>query len=268
MPLGFNGQLLAAVRIMTIVLWIGAISPVCLVLSASGANSAKVRLFLYRGLCRVCGIEVILHGKPAETRPLLIASNHVSYLDILAFGATAELEFVSKAEVARWPIIGSLARLADTVFIERLRSKTLEARKDMAQRLGENRTLVFFPEATSGDGNRLLPFKSALFNVVHAVDDGHGVTVQPAAIAYTRLNGLPTGVGWRSFFAWYGDMSLFDHAWKFLQLGQTTVEIAFLPPLNNGSELDRKALARAAEDAVRNGFSRLHSGQLVSPVIA
>lgn len=267
MPTGLSNQLRAGLRVGLVSLWIASIAPVCFVISAVGANSARARLFLYRGLCRICGIEVIVHGAMATQKPLLIASNHVSYLDIVAFGATTELEFVSKAEVANWPIIGGLARLADTVFIERLRSKTLTARQDMATRLGENRTLVFFPEATSGDGNRLLPFKSALFTVAQAVDEGDGVTIQPAAIAYTRLNGLPTGVGWRSFFAWYGDMALFSHAWKFLQLGQTTVEIAFLPPLDANLSLDRKALARAAENAVRVGFSQLHSGQIVSPAV-
>lgn len=261
MPVGISGRVLAAFRISLVVLWITVTAPVCILMSTFGANSAKFRVFLYRGLCRICGINVAIHGKPDSRRPLLIASNHVSYLDIIAFGATAELEFVSKAEVARWPIIGSLAKLADTVFIERLRTKTITAHQDISARLGENRTLVFFPEATSGDGNRLLPFKSALFTVADAIDGGDGVTVQPAVIGYTRLNGLPTGFGWRAFFAWYGDMSLFSHAWTFLQLGQTTVEIAFLPPIN-AENMDRKALARATEQAVRDGFSKLHSGQI------
>jgi lyso-ornithine lipid O-acyltransferase len=260
MPVGWSGRILAVFRISLVVLWIAITAPICFLVSSVGANSAKVRVFLYRGLCRICGMNIVMHGRPDSRRPLLIASNHVSYLDIIAFGATAELEFVSKAEVAGWPIIGSLAKLADTVFIERLRTKTVTARQDIAARLGENRTLVFFPEATSGDGNRLLPFKSALFTVADAIDDGHGVTVQPAVIAYTRLNGLPTGFGWRAFFAWYGDMALFSHAWTFLQLGQTTIEIAFLPPID-AENMDRKALAQAAEQAVRGGFSKLHSGQ-------
>lgn len=260
MPVGMSGRILAVFRVGLVVLWIVITAPVCFLLSAIGANSAKFRVFLYRGLCRICGMDVVVHGKPDSRRPLLIASNHVSYLDIIAFGATTELEFVSKAEVAGWPIIGSLAKLADTVFIERLRTKTIAARQEIAARLGENRTLVFFPEATSGDGNRLLPFKSALFTVADVIDDGHGVTVQPAVIAYTRLNGLPTGFGWRAFFAWYGDMSLFGHAWTFLQLGRTTIEIAFLEPID-AKNMDRKALARASEQAVRGGFSKLHSGQ-------
>lgn len=258
MPTGAAGLFLAGARVILFVIWMMLATGVCFILSVCRADSAWMRVILYRGLCRICGIDVIVHGEPVASRPLLIASNHISYLDIIVFGSIAELEFVSKAEVADWPVIGALAKLADTVFIERLRSRTLEARQDMAARLGKNRTLVFFPEATSGDGNRLLPFKSALFTVTDAIE---GVTVQPASIAYTRLNGLPTGFGWRAFFAWYGDMTLFGHAWRFLQLGHTTVEIAFLPPVDHAGDMDRKTLAAATERAVRLGFSRLLSGQ-------
>ncbi|NKB46081.1 MAG: 1-acyl-sn-glycerol-3-phosphate acyltransferase [Alphaproteobacteria bacterium] len=258
MPTGLTGRILAIVRTFLFVIWAPLGAGACFVLSVCGADSAWMRVILFRGLCQIFGIDVVVHGEPVASRPLLIASNHVSYLDIIAFGSVAELEFVSKAEVATWPVIGWLAKLGDTVFIERLRTRTLEARKDMAARLGENRTLVFFPEATAGDGNRLLPFKSALFTVTSAIE---GVTVQPAAIAYTRLNGLPTGFGWRAFFAWYGNMTLFSHAWRFLHLGRTTVEIAFLPPVDTAGEMDRKALATATENAVRVGFNHLLSGQ-------
>lgn len=255
---GLAGLGLATTRVVLAVLWTTVGATACFVLSICRADSAGMRVILYRGLCRIFGITVVVHGEPHRSRPLLIASNHISYLDILAFGAVAELEFVSKAEVASWPVIGLLAKLGDTVFIERLRTRTLKAGQYMAARLGKNRTLLFFPEATSGDGNRLLPFKSALFTVAHAMD---GVTVQPATIAYTRLNGLPVGFGWRAFFAWYGDMPLMSHAWRFLQLGQTTVEIALLPPLDNAGEMDRKDLAVATKQAVQIGFNQLLSGQ-------
>lgn len=255
---GLAGLVLATTRVALAVLWTTAGATVCFVLSICRADFARIRVILYRGLCRIFGIVVIVHGEPHRSRPLLIASNHISYLDILALGAVAELEFVSKAEVASWPVIGLLAKLGDTVFIERLRTRTLDAGQYMADRLGKNRTLVFFPEATSGAGNRLLPFKSALFTVAHAME---GITVQPATIAYTRLNGLPIGFGWRAFFAWYGDMPLISHAWRFLQLGQTTVEIALLPPIENSAGMDRKTLAVATKQAVQVGFNRILSGQ-------
>lgn len=264
MPTDGHGVVLAALRLILCVGWAIIGVGACFVLTKTGFRSAPMRLTVYRGLCKIFGIEVIIHGRPADARPTLIASNHISYLDILAYGAVGELEFVSKAEVADWPVIGFLAKLGNTVFVDRRRSQTQAAKQDMTERLAHDThagLMVFFPEATSGDGNRLLPFKSALFAVAESLDDGHSVTVQPAAIAYTRLNGLPTGFGWRSFFSWYGDMSLASHAWRFLQLGRTTVEIVFLPPINAEDAPNRKAMAQACERAVRDGFNGLLTGQ-------
>ena len=256
-----SGIVLALLRLVLFVVWIVAVPGTIALFKICGFNTAPGRVIFFRGLCRIFGIDVLVHGQPSCSRPLLIASNHISYLDILAFGAVAELEFVSRADLANWPVFGMLAKLGDTVFIERKRTRTADARDDMKKRLANHRSLIFFPEATSGDGNRMLPFKSALFNVAENMAQEHSMTVQPAAIAYTRLNGLPTGFGWRSFFAWYGNMTLGSHVWRFLQLGKTTVEIVFLEPVAISEKIDRKALASATERAVRTGFNRLQSGR-------
>lgn len=264
LPIGRRGPLLAAVRLCSAGVWLVFGATACFVLSITGFRSAPTRLKLYRGLCRIFGIDVIVHGTPVEDRPVLIASNHISYLDIVAYGAVGELEFVSKAEVADWPVIGFLAKLADTVFIDRRRSQTHAAKQGMTDRLGHEThagLMVFFPEATSGDGNRLLPFKSSLFAVAETLSEDGQIAVQPAAIAYTRLNGLPTGSGWRPFFSWYGDMSLGAHAWTFLQLGRTTVEIAFLPPVSVAGMANRKTMAQACENSIRDRFNGLLTGR-------
>ena len=261
LPTAGGGKLLAIFRVIAFVPWTLGALITRLIVWPLGIQTAPLRVAYYRGLCKILGIEVVTHGLPQTQRPLLIASNHISYLDIIAYGAVAELEFVSKAEVAQWPVIGGLAKLADTVFIDRRRSKALAARQDMAHRLNADRMLLFFPEATSGDGNRPLPFKSALFTVADAMNGEKKVMIQPSVIAYTRLNGLPTGVGWRSFFAWYGDISLSSHVWRFLQLGRTTIEIAFLPPLLMSENMDRRSIAQTTELAVRSGFARLVSGR-------
>lgn len=264
LPIPGRGAVVAAFRLIAFAGWTVVGAGTCFALKITGFESAPMRLRVYRGICRIFGIEVIVHGKPAQARPVLIASNHISYLDILAYGAVAELEFVSKAEVAKWPVIGVLAKLGNTVFVDRRRSQTHAAKKDMSDRLAHEThagLMVFFPEATSGDGNRMLPFKSALFAVADSLGEGDHIAVQPAAIAYTRLNGLPTGVGWRAFFSWYGDMPLATHAWRFLQLGRTTVEISFLPPLSTDQSENRKTMAQACERSVQDGFNGLLTGQ-------
>ena len=266
MPVAMSGVVMAALRILLSVIWTTGVVSTIAIFKFAGANTSSMRVQYCRGICWLFGMDIVVHGQVSKDRPLLIASNHVSYLDILAFGAVTELEFVSKADVADWPVIGAMARIGDTVFIERLRTRTAHARNGIAERLAAKRRLMLFPEATCGDGNRLLPFKSALFTVAEPLSGDPAVTVQPAAIAYTRLNGMPLGFGWRSFFAWYGDMTLASHLWRFLQLGQTTVEIIFQDPIRengpNPGQADRKALSVKVEKASRAGFNSLLSGRI------
>ncbi len=165
MPVATSGVVLATLRLILFVVWTLFVVSFIALVKSLGFKTARLRRFYFSGLCWIFGIHVIVHGRMASDRPLLIASNHISYLDILVFGSTLEVEFVSKADVADWPIFGTMARIGDTVFIERRRTQTTRARDDMAKRLADHRSLIFFPEATSGDGNHLLPFKSALFTV-------------------------------------------------------------------------------------------------------
>ena len=253
----------AIAKIIISVIWTIMIALLVIIIRITRNESANIRQFYLKILCQILGIRIIVHGKIANERPLLMASNHVSYIDILAFGATAPIEFVSKAEVANWPIIGLLAKISDTVFIERRRSKTLNARKNMTKQLNLNRILLFFPEATANNGNYILPFKSSLFETVKTLGRNESITLQPAVIAFTQLNGLPTGFGWRSFFAWYGRMPLAIHLWRFLQIASTTVEIAFLNPILPEKDLDRKILSPRVEKEVSNVHSLLISGRPV-----
>jgi 1-acyl-sn-glycerol-3-phosphate acyltransferase len=225
-------------------------------------DSAYLRVIYAKGLCKLLGITVIVYGKLSATKPVIIASNHISWLDIIAFGSVTKLEFISKAELAHWPIIGALAKLEKTVFVERRPKGTMRAYQHMKERLSGSSVLLLFPESTTGNGNHLLPFKSPLFKVAEKSEDYKGVTIQPAAIAYTRLNGLPVGFGWRWLFAWYGNMALGKHIIRFLKLHQTTIEISFLEPLDIAGQADRKTLAKISEQAVRKGFTDLISGKM------
>jgi len=263
MPVATSGVVHASIRLLLFIFWTLLTVPIIAVGRALGFRTAGWRRIYFHILCRIFGLDVVHHGHLASERPLLIASNHISYLDILVFGSVFEVEFVSKAEVADWPVFGTMARIGDTVFIERRRSRTARARDDMAKRLSDHRSLIFFPEATSGNGNRLLPYKSALFTLAESLSTGKKITLQPAAIAYTRLNGLPVGCGWRPFFAWYGDMGMFSHLWRFLQLGRTTAEIALLDPLTAGTNISRKTLAAEAEKVSRAAFNQLISGRIL-----
>lgn len=221
----------------------------------------------HRFLCRLFGIRITVLGKPIQSRGVLMAANHTSYFDILVFSAAARVSFVAKHEVARWPLFGTLARLQETVFIERSRrSRTVEARDLIRTRLLEGDALVLFPEGTSDDGNRVLPFKSALLGAAELElgTDAQGrvrhVPIQPVSIAYAGLYGLPMSRDLRPLIAWYGDMDLLPHLWEALKAGPFEAVVEFHEPLSTTSETSRKAVAEAAEICVRRGQARALAG--------
>lgn len=227
---------------------------------------ATVIPYLYhRILCRALGLRLVIRGRRHKRQAVLFIANHSSWLDIPVLSAVIPGSFVAKSEVAGWPIFGQLAKLQRTVFVEReRRARTGDSRDEIAARLDSGDSLILFPEGTSSDGNRVLPFKSALFGAAEvdvAGKDGPGpVVVQPVSVAYTRISGLPIGRDWRPFFTWFGDMELAPHLWQALQFGPITVEIEFHAPLSVREAGSRKALARHCERAVRAGFCRALRG--------
>jgi 1-acyl-sn-glycerol-3-phosphate acyltransferase len=221
----------------------------------------------HRWLCRLFGIRLIVVGKPVKDRGVLMLANHTSYLDILVLSGAARVSFVAKKEVASWPFFGTLARLQETVFVEReRRSQTGAARDVIRRRLIEGDALVLFPEGTSNDGNHVLPFRSALMAAAESeIDqDAQGrakhVPVQPVSITYVGLHGIPMGRENRPMFAWYGDMDLVPHLWEGVKTGPIDVVVEFHPPMTVDSAGDRKTLAAAAEAIVRAGQTRALAG--------
>jgi 1-acyl-sn-glycerol-3-phosphate acyltransferase len=227
----------------------------------------RTPLAYQRFLARIFGIRVKIIGTPIQDRGALMVSNHSSYLDILALGGVARVSFVAKSEVASWPLFGTFARLQRTVFVEReRRSKTGESRDLMRERLLEGDVLVLFPEGTSDDGHRVLPFKSALMGAADSEigKDAAGkpvyVPVQPVSVTYVSLHGIPMGRENRPLFSWYGDMELVDHLWEGLKTGPVDLVIEFHKPMTVDEVGGRKKLAVIAEDLVRRGQVRALAG--------
>jgi 1-acyl-sn-glycerol-3-phosphate acyltransferase len=214
-------------------------------------------------------LRIVVRGVQSTAKPQLVVSNHISYFDIVVLGSQVAGDFVAKADIAKWPVFGIMAKAGRSVFIDRRPSATGNARDQIQERLDSGDTLIMFPESTSGDGNHMKAFKSALFTVAerHVTDaqgQTHSVVVQPVSIAYTRLNGLPLGVGWRPFVAWYGDMELTSHLWNVAKLGTVTVEITFHAPVTLTEFANRKALAAHCDHVVRTGMANLLAGRVAA----
>ena len=225
-------------------------------LLAVGGRAALRLPHLYHGfICRLLGLRINLTGVVDPTQPALIVANHVSWLDIPVISAIAPVSFVTKREVRGWPFIGYLARLQRSLFIDR--NARFHARSQAALisgRLAKGDRIVLFAEGTTGDGNRVLPFKSALLAAVGLGNGDRpqaGIPVQTLAISYTHLHGIPLGRTMRPGIAWYGDMEMTSHAWALLKAGSLDVCIRVGAPVALEEFADRKDLARRSEDEVR-----------------
>jgi 1-acyl-sn-glycerol-3-phosphate acyltransferase len=223
--------------------------------------SRTLPAFYHRWCCRILGLHVRTVGAPTAVRPVLFASNHISYTDITVLGSLIAGSFVAKAEVAGWPFFGWLAKLQRTVFVDRrVRSARLQ-RDAMTERLAVGDALILFPEGTSGDGNRVLPFKSALFSAVEKLQGIVPIQVQPVSIAYTKLDGIPLGRVLRPFFAWYGTVELAPHLWSMLGLGTVEVVVQFHPPVSIADCGSRKSLALYCQGRAASGMAAAVSGR-------
>lgn len=221
----------------------------------------KLPLVYHRVVCRLLGIEIEIRGEASTARPTLFVANHTSYLDIEILGASIPAAFVAKADVDGWPLFGWLARLQRTVFIDRRRRSVERQRNALADRLAAGDSLILFPEGTSSDGQRLLPFKSALFAAVIEAARDHPVTVQPVSVAYLRLDGMPFGRFYRPFFAWYGDMDLAPHLWAMLGLGRLGIGVTFHAPVAASDFASRKTLSEHCERVVAAGLAAALAGR-------
>lgn len=252
----------ACVRLLVYFALTFALAPAQLLALLVGSRLRERIPLFYHGLCcRIFGLEVQVRGQMATARPLLFASNHTSYLDIMVVAALIPGSFVAKREVADWPLYGTLAKLQRTVFVVRDRRHAAQQRDEMTQRLIAGDALILFPEGTSNDGNRVLPFKSSLFAAAHRGINGRTLTVQPVSVAYVALDGLPLGRFLRPFYAWYGDMELAPHLWNVAGLGNATAVVEFHPPAPPEAFASRKTLADYCYRQVAAGVARALGGR-------
>jgi 1-acyl-sn-glycerol-3-phosphate acyltransferase len=209
----------------------------------------------HRALLKALGIRVHVAGSLSDERPLLVASNHVSWTDILVLGSLVDVQFIAKSELEGWPLLGWLSKLQRTVFIERERKrKSGDQASEIAARLGKGDAMVLFAEGSTGDGNLLLPFKSTLFGAASmAIAEGTAeqVFIQPVTIAYTRLHGVAFGRRDRGISAWIGDEDLWPHILALARERALDVEVHFGAPVVFAKGSNRKETAKRVEQRVQ-----------------
>lgn len=199
-----------------------------------------------RGALAILRLPLTLHGRPM-TRTGAIVANHSSWLDIFVLNAAQTVYFVAKAEVADWPGIGWLARATGTVFIARKGTEAKRQQQIFESRLQAGHRLLFFPEGTSTDAIRVLPFKSTLFQAFFAPALVRTMHIQPVTVIYHA----PEGEDPRHY-GWWGDMDFASHLLKTLATRrQGRVEVIFHPEVPVDAFDDRKTLAQHCERVIR-----------------
>jgi lyso-ornithine lipid O-acyltransferase len=265
-PLG--GRVRAVRRMLSALVWTLVAIPIQAVLHQFPGR-AKVRFgrFYHATLCRLIGLRVRVIGTLATEsggpagRPVLFLSNHSSWLDILVLGGVLDACFVSKAEVAGWPLINIVAKLGRTVFVSRSRRSTGREADAMRAHMAAGESLIIFPEGTSNDGTRTLPFRSSLLGAADAARQ-----VQPVSLVYDRLGGLPACRRDRPLFAWYGDMDIGSHFWRIARRSGARATILLHEPFAPEALPNRKALAAEAGRLVAEGAAALRQNWPVAPL--
>ncbi|MGW6391772.1 lysophospholipid acyltransferase family protein [Streptomyces sp. NPDC055103] len=233
------GPALAAVRLVA---GIGAVLLGVLCAPATGLLPAPARLALVRywvrAVVRAFGVRVRFEGAAAPAAgPLLVVANHVSWLDIPLLAAVLPGRMVAKSEVRRWPVLGTLAALGGTLFVDRDRLRALPGTvRAMAAVLAAGGRVIVFPEGSTWCGRAGGRFRPAAFQ---AALDG-GADVQPVRIDYR-----PTGAA-----AYVGDDPLGTSLWRLVATRGVTADVRLLDPIPGGRYQDRRALAAAAQRAV------------------
>lgn len=220
-------------------------------------NRWKIISRLARGftllLRAILNINVTLVGNEGqiERGRLLIISNHVSYVDGIVLGSLFPVVFVSKKEVKSWPIIGQWTKLCGTIFIDRQhKDKIAGLVQEIGNKLQQEANILLFPEGTSTNGEKMLPFQSAPF----AAPLRNRTTIVPATLTYKSVNDQPVTVANRDLIYWYGDMDFVTHFWKLLALRSIEVIVTTQPRIEcfhyKDNSAGRKKLTQDCYDRI------------------
>lgn len=230
----------------------------------SAEDKGRMLRYYCVNILKLAGVACSYEGKIAEsyhdcglnTEPVgqIIVSNHVSWLDIFSLDSQNPARFIAKAEIANWPIFGSIASAIGTLFIDRSsRRAILRINDDIASALIQSQSVAVFAEGTTTFGNELLPIRANF--LAPAVDCA--AAVQPVIISYLE-NGKPTK---KAAFA--GDVSLFGSLWNVVCLDKAEVKVHFLEPITNTKEMTRQQIGELCQERMRSKLKEIWGEEFI-----
>lgn len=255
--------MMVRLRFYFVVIILGVITAVLapvqwLALKFNSRLSHKIPMLWHKIATRLVGVKIRVTGNVPKTRPMMIVSNHISWIDIPVLGSITELCFIAKSEVNEMPGANFLSRLQRTIYVVRdQKRKAGQQAEEITQRMLDGDAIVLFGEGTTHDGNRIGTFKSALLGAAQFAlkhDSVENVLIQPVSIAYTKLHGMPMGRYSRAKAAWYGDMTLGSHAVNIMMQSAWDVEVIFGDPVVFDENSNRRHVTMEIQSQVRNNF--------------
>ncbi|MGH1364696.1 MAG: lysophospholipid acyltransferase family protein [Calditrichia bacterium] len=233
------------------ILWLGY--PFAAVFGKSDAWRVRMVRRWAKSICRMIGMNIQVIGQ-APKPPFFLVSNHLSYIDIILYFSLTDCIFVAKSEVSNWPVMGSLAKIAGTLFINRKQHRDIpRVNRLMQELLNEQQGILLFPEGTSSAGENVLPFKPSLLQFPAE----QGLHIHCAAVKYVA----PSGYDVATDICWWGDMTFVDHLWKLFQIPCFSAKVAFSQ--QTASAEDRKAIAVEAEVVTKDLFRKLDTKEFL-----
>jgi len=198
-------------------------------------------------IVRTFGLSIKTINMPTDQKPFLLVSNHMGFVDIMMIASRFPALFVTSNEMRETPFLGLLTETAGCIYVERRsRTKIKDEMKGIVEVLKQGFRVTLYPEATSTNGERVLPFKKTLMMAAGLA----GVPIQPVVINFRKVNGEPFGFKWRDSLCWYGDITFLQSLWAALKLKSVEAEIEFLEQIHSTPEDDRGLIADRAHSLI------------------
>lgn len=207
---------------------------------------------IYSGrMARLLKIHTTIKGKPVQGTNFLYVGNHMGFVDIFALASTIPALFITSHEMRETPLLGTLCEMGGCIFVERRsRTKIVNELDSLKEALDQGFNVVLYPEATSTNGEAVLPFKKTLM----MAGPRSRRPIQPGCINYLEINGEDFNLRSRDSVCWYGEMTFVEAAWRTLTASSIKTEIEFLEPIHEGENADRDVVAAKAHALVSSRF--------------
>lgn len=201
---------------------------------------------------KIFGMNVKFINRPPKSKHFLIVSNHLGFFDIFFMAAGTPTLFVTSVEMRETPVLGLLTEMGGCLYVERRSRENIQNEiKEIENALNEGFNVVVYPEGTSGDGSKVLPFKKSLLTACNNSE----ANIMPVVLNYRKINGETVQDKFRDWICWYGEASFASSLWKASQISSAEIELEFLEEVHVSKETDRRDVAARAEQQIRERFN-------------